>query len=151
MTTPNYVEALGQININFTDVEADLSSMIWSLIGEDKKIGQIVTAQFFSFHQLLAALSSLFRYRFNDENLIEEMEKLLSAAQEICEERNRYVHSVWFAAHPNTLRRVKVRAKRKEGLRIQSQDMDAEELSQFGQKIFRFIFTIEDFRLKVDL
>ena len=146
MTTINYTEALGQISVNFSDLEAGLAGIAWDLIG-DKKVGQIVTAQL-SFHQLLDKVSSLFRHRYEDKSLIDELEGLLVQAKLICDERNKYVHSVWFNA-PDTLHRVRLRAKRKEGLTFQSEDMNPEELSQFAHKIFSFIFILDEFRVKI--
>jgi len=150
MSTSDHLEPLGQINVNFSDVEADLSSLIWSLIGDDKEIGQIVTAQL-SFHKLLDTVSSLFRHKINDKDLINELEGLLVKAKGLSDKRNTFVHSVWFAGQPNTLRRVKVGAKRKTGLRIQSEDMDADKLRQFANEIFSFILTLEKFRDKANL
>ncbi len=150
MSTPEYLEPLGQITANFSDLEADLAGLVWSLIGEDKKIGQIVTAQL-SFSKLLDILSSLFRHTSDDDNLISELDGLIKQAQKIGEKRNRYVHSVWFSGHPNTLRRVKLKASRKKGLRMEEEDINVEELRQFGNEIFSFILTLEEFRKKADL
>jgi len=151
MTNSDYLHPLGQITANFSDLEADLAGLIWSLIGDDKKIGQIVTAQL-SFPKLLDTLSSLFRHKFEDKkDWIDELDGLIRGAQEISDKRNTLVHSVWFAGHPNTLRRVKIKAKRKEGLRIQSEDMEAEKLREFGNEIFSFILALDKFRAKVKL
>ena len=150
MSTSDYLHPLGQITANFSHLEADVSGLIWSLIGDDKKIGQIVTVQL-SFSKLLDTLSSLFRHKVKDKGLVDELDGLIKRAQEINDKRNKFVHSVWFAGHPNTLRRVKLKAGRKKGLQMESQDMDEEELRQFGNEIFSFILTIEEFRVKADL
>ena len=150
MSTSDYLEPLGQITANFSDLEADLAGLIWSLIGEDKKIGQIVTVQL-SFSKILDTLSSLFRHKCDNKDLINELDGLIKRAQEINDKRNKFVHSVWFAGHTDTLRRVKLKAGRKKGLQMESQDMDKKELLQFGNEIFSFILTLEEFRAKANL
>lgn len=151
MSTPGYLEPLGQINANFSEVEADISSLIWTLIGSNKRIGQIVTAQL-SFRKLLDTLSALFKEQYKDEDLQNKLKKLLKQADKINAKRNRFVHSVWFT-NPTTLRirRVKVIANRKKGLQMEAEDLSAEELTTFGNEIGSFIFALERFRVKAKL
>ena len=68
MAISDYLHPLGQITANFSHLEADLAGLIWSSIGDDKKIGQIVAAQL-SFSKLLDTLSSLFRNKCDDEGV----------------------------------------------------------------------------------
>ena len=140
MPSPDYLQPLGQITANFSEVEADISTLIWSLIGANKRIGQIVTAQL-SFPRLLITLSALFKEKCNDEGLRSDLKKLLKRADKINKKRNKFVHSIWFT-NPTTLpiRRVKVIANRKQGLQTETEDLSVEGMTKFGNEIGSFIF-----------
>jgi hypothetical protein len=58
---PEHMLALGEMTVSFADVEGQISQLIWNLLGDDQKVGQIVTTQL-SFRRQLDLLDALFRH-----------------------------------------------------------------------------------------
>jgi len=148
MSTPEYLEPLGQVTANFSDLEADLSFMVWSLIGTNKQIGQIITSQL-SFASLVRVLRLLFEEKCEDKKLRAELKKLLKEADSIRVRRNTFIHSVWFT-DPKTLRVRRAKVLRSQG-EVETEDIDVKEMTKFGNRIGSFILALNRFRVKAKL
>ena len=100
--------ALGKVGADFAMLENQVAFLTWSLISQDQRLGQIITAEL-SFRALRALLSSIFRHRVQDTALIDELEKLLDRAAAVEERRNIVVHSSWGAGESAATRtRIKM-------------------------------------------
>ncbi len=140
----DFLRALGRISANFQALEASIAFLTWSLINADQTIGQIITSQV-SFNRLCDLLSSLFRYRVKEQALLEKLEEILRKASEAEQRRNTVIHSVWMtddvSGEPF---RLKITSKRKKGLDIHTENIDAAELN----KIADFIRNVAEDMLK---
>jgi len=148
MSTPEYLEPLGQVTANFSEVEADLSYMVWSLIGANKQIGQIITSQL-PFPSLVRVLRLLFEARCRDKKLRAELEELIKEANKINKKRSEFVHSVWFT-NPKTLRVRRAKVLRSQG-KVETEELSVEEMTELGNRIGSFIFALNRFRVKAKL
>jgi hypothetical protein len=92
-------------------LEVAISIFVWQLISNDQRLGQIITAEL-SFRNLVGILSSIFKYRNNNQELIEELNKLLDRAIQAEEQRNLIIHSNWaVGSSQDTISRYKTRPK----------------------------------------
>jgi len=145
MPFAEHFHPLGQINANFSDLEADISNLIWSLIGANKRIGQIVTDRV-PFARLLTMLNLLFEERCEDKRLCAELKKLVKRTDKIRKRRNKFVHSVWFT-NPTTLRVRRVKVIASEG-EMETEDLSVEEMTKFGNDIAFSIIDLDQFRIQ---
>jgi len=138
VTTPptaDHLTAMGRITANFAELETMVSFFVWSLIGPDQRLGQIITAGL-SFRKLLDLLSNLYRHRHNDSPLIEELNGLIAEAAQAEDKRNLITHSYWAAGDTDeTTTRVKVTARRYRGLKHQFEQMSVEDLDAIADLI----------------
>ena len=108
-----HLKALGRITVEFSSLEHLLDAVIGLLIQHEfDEVGEILTAQL-SFKRKVDVIDSLTRYRFEDEGLRKRMHGLLGEIIHAEEERNKIVHSWWFAKTPEgLLSRAKMSARR---------------------------------------
>jgi len=118
-----FLLALGRVTANFAVLEDSVSFFLWSLIGRDQRLGQIITAEL-SFKATRALLSAIFQHRIVDQVLRDELESLLNRISENEERRNVLVHSSWAAGDtPETRTRIKMTAKKGKGIRHQFEQL----------------------------
>lgn len=111
-----HLEAIGQVTVNFALLESTVAFFAWELLGVEQRIGQAVTAEA-SFRNRVALVSSVFRLRCDDDELINELDEVLKVALACEERRNIVTHSVWAAGStPESFTRVKTTAKISKGL-----------------------------------
>lgn len=127
-----HLRAIGQITVNFALLESTICFFVWGIISADQMLGQIITAEL-SFRNLIALLSSLYKYRINDEGRLAELQKVLNRALYVEERRNIITHSVWAAgATPETITRFKTTAKKSKGLTHQFEQMTVQDLEKIA-------------------
>ena len=133
-----HLKSMGQITVNFAELETILSFGIWNLIViPDLKLGQTITAEL-SFKQKVHLFASLYRRTFNDSLASLELESLLKKIWEAEKKRNVITHSYWGTQNnrsAQTIIRLKMTAKQKHGFTLQTQNMSAEELKRVAQFI----------------
>jgi len=133
--TADHLRAIGRITANFALLELMVSFCVWQLIGSDQRLGQIITAEL-SFRKLLDLLSSLFRHRVSDPQLIEELNGLIAEAAQAEEKRNLITHSYWAASDTReTITRAKMTARRYGGLKHQFEPMSVQDLDDIADFI----------------
>ena len=125
---------IGRISVAFADVEAWVGFFIWSLIGPDQHVGQIVTSEM-SFSRQLDMLVSLFRHRCDDSAKIERLRQLVARLSETEQQRNTFLHSLWThqSPDPSEALRLKITAKRKKGLSHAKETVSVSQLHKVAE------------------
>jgi hypothetical protein len=122
---------IGEVNVCFALLESELQAVLTSLIREHQRVGQIISS-YLSFSDLRAAVLSLYRDRYGEDEDYSKLKELVSRAGKIEEERNRIVHSIWAAGDSaQTIMRVKVTARQKRGYRADFEQYDQTRLEGF--------------------
>lgn len=130
--------AIGRITVAFSELDSWLSSFIWALIGpfDEQHLGQIVTAEL-SFRQKIDLLAALFKYRCKDIAKQLELRALLTKIAELEQKRNTIQHSLWIRQSENAeeVIRLKITAKRKNGLIHSKKVVTVEQLDEIFKKL----------------
>ena len=143
--SPEHLQAIGLITVNFASLENWISMIIWQLISDDQRLGQIITAEL-SYRNQLALLSSVFLHRAPDAEQQTELERLVSRALKIEQERNIIVHSWWGSGDsPQTITRLKTTAKISKGLRHQFVRMTVADLNTIADDIEQLTIDVRSF------
>jgi hypothetical protein len=130
-------------------LEVAISIFVWQLISNDQRLGQIITAEL-SFRNLVGILSSIFKYRNNNQELIEELNKLLDQAIQAEEQRNLIIHSNWaVGSSQDTISRYKTTAKKSKGYSFQFEQISGEDLDKISQKICDVAVEIQLFMINI--
>lgn len=149
--TTDHLRAIGQITANFAMLEVIVAMSVWSLIGPDQRLGQIITAEL-SLRKLLDLLSNLYELRVNDPQLIKELKGLIAEASRAEKKRNVITHSYWAAGDTHDIRtRVKMTAKRHKGLKHQSEPMSVEDLDDIADFIGEAGNHIKEFMVRTGI
>lgn len=137
----NFLAALGLITANFQVLEKYTEFFVWSLIGQDQEIGQIVTSQM-SFDRICDTLYSLFRYRTQNSEMIKELDNIIQRTFQAEEKRNSVIHSSWLGlgSPDSSITRFKITSKWKKGLKHQYEEMTPGDL----RKIALFIKQVQE-------
>jgi len=123
-----HLRCIGKVSANFALLEEMVAFCIWSLIGNEQRLGQIITVEL-SFRQKVALFSSLYRYRVNSSEEPAELKQLLDRATQAEEKRNAIIHALWgTGGAKETVTRFKATAKRASGLKFVSQEMSVQDL-----------------------
>ena len=141
--------AIGRISAYSNGLELYISALIWCLIGAGQQVGEIVTSEL-SFRNLLALLSSLYRFRKTKQEDIEKLDSLLKRASALEEQRNQVVHSTWAInmSDPNSLSRYKVTAKQKSGLKHTVEEKTIEELNHIADEMVSLMKTFSEITIE---
>lgn len=129
-----------------TELESRLSSFIWSLIGPDQYVGQMITAEM-SFSRKLDLLSSLFQYRCMDTQQHNLIKKLVTRLSNVEQERNTVQHSLWIrqSNNPSEALRLKITAKRKHGLKHAKEVITSQPLELFEKELQETVSALASF------
>jgi hypothetical protein len=105
-------EAMGRLTKDFAMLEYILHGVAWSLISEDRKIGEIITAGL-SFLRVEEIVRELARHRLGEDDL-RLMTEAVGLAETARKNRNDIIHSMWLqlgggtgAPHQVSLRKGK--------------------------------------------
>lgn len=128
--------ALGRITVNFAQVEDVIAFYTGALVAPaDAPVGDTITANT-SFRNLVSLLSSLHRYRVDDEAQQEKLDELLRRALTLEGQRNTVTHSTWSPTpDPTQVMRWKNTAAKGKGLRRQAQRMSVAELNTIADEL----------------
>jgi hypothetical protein len=145
---PEHMQALGEMTVSFADVEGQISQFIWTLLGDDQKVGQIVTAQL-SFQRQLDLLGALFRHKIDNGALAKELDQILSKAASAEQERNKLIHSQFIPGTGiNSLHRFKATAKRVHGLKVQFERLLVKDINDVTEQLNDVALTLFQFQTK---
>lgn len=131
---------IGDIVVSFALLESQIETLIGSLIAEHQRIGQIITAEL-SFKNLRALVISLYLERHGADDDYLKLKLLMSEAGLIEENgggisRNKIMHSIWAGGKDKDhIVRIKTTAKQKKGLKFQFEEISAQDLTDFAEKI----------------
>jgi len=140
-----HLRALGKITTNFAMLEEVVSVCIWGLIGEEQRLGRVITTEL-SFSRKVDLLSSLYRYRINSAEKLSELNELLNQLALAEEKRNSITHSHWGAGSTKqTITRIKATAKRGAGLKFQFEKMNVDDLNEIADFIAKLAYTVLKF------
>lgn len=137
--------AIGQIAINFSDLEKEISSAVTYLLGSNREVGKIVTAEL-SFKGKLNLMSSLFLNCSPEAAAAEMFHDLLKLCNRAEELRNQILHSSWLSTPvKGNVRRMKYTAKMKNGLKDQDQEMSSGDLMDIADYISYAVSMVDEF------
>lgn len=146
----DHLKAIGLITINFGTLESTIAQGVWSLLGLDQRIGQIITAEL-SFKGLVALFSSLYREKNNDAKALEELNDVIKKVIQAEEKRNVISHSQWGAGDSaDTITRIKTTAKISKGLRHQFENVTVSELMKIADEIAEASSAMQFFWLDIE-
>ncbi len=116
-------EAIGEVTINFADLEDDVSAAISFLLKRGDDVGRIVTAEL-SFKGKLNLVAAVFRHLTPESERLESLRELLGLCLKIEGIRNQVVHSSWIrhVDNPKVIRR-KFTAKMRHGFREETEGL----------------------------
>ena len=140
---------IGKVSSYFNGLEKYIQTLIIQLIGQDIRIGEIVTAEL-SFRNLISLLFSLYKYRKSNQHDINHMEKICKKALDLESKRNKVIHSIWAVNDKieDDILRIKVTAKYKHGLKHTYERTDTSELHKISQEIVNLISEISELTRK---
>jgi len=131
-----HLKSIGDITVSFALLESQIQVLIWSMLNEKQRIGQIITAEL-SFKNLRALMVSLFieKHGTKDADFV-KLKELMARAGQVEDKRNQITHSIWAAGKDaDTITRIKTSAKAKHGIKFQFTDLSSDALSEFATEI----------------
>ena len=125
---------LGECIVQFQRIEETLNICISAMIGNSRKIGEIVTCEM-SFRAKLSVFSALFLHTLKQADLPEDIVQLTKDLDWAAQRRNALVHSLWDLSEiqPETIRREKP-AIRQRHFRIDQENLTSDEIDDIGRK-----------------
>jgi len=126
---------MGDITVSFVMLEFHFQMLAGSLINENQRIGQIVTAEL-SFRALRGLVTSLYRELHGEDADFGTLVDLMKRAQALEEIRNQITHSMWLPGDAaNTAMRFKTTAKEKQGLKFSFEKMGELEFAKVASDL----------------
>ena len=124
---------LGECVAHFQRIDQALNICISALIGNSRKVGEIVTSEM-SFRAKISVYSALCHNALRLENLPKDLDELVSRLRWAEQERNTLSHSLWDASEddPDTIRREKTSSKRGK-LTVVEETLTPDELEELGR------------------
>jgi len=141
----DHLAYIGDMTVSFALLETAIKCVVWTLIGESGRIGNIVTAELY-FKNLRSLAISLYLERYGEDSDFQTLKTLMKEADNIEERRNQFTHSIWAVGKdPESLTRIKPSSRGKEGLRFQIEDVQSDELAKFVIRIQKLSDEIQVF------
>jgi hypothetical protein len=121
--------AVGDYILTFAAMEAAIDYAIALLLhAQDKNLGSMVVAHA-GFSAKLDLLGALHKYRCSTKGERDAVDELINGCRQVAETRNRIVHADWAQGHRDDKPFLRVvRARAKDGLRVELVDMPAAKL-----------------------
>ncbi len=146
------LKAIGKVRVDFSSLEVFYGFLVWSLAKMSPNVGLIITSEL-SFRQKRDFVHALTRESFRlHPSAIREIDELAKESENVEEERNRIIHSLWGStdADPERpLRRVKYTAKGQ--LRLQAErNVDPAKLNGLADQISRLTGKLMEFFRKCE-
>ena len=89
----DYFKAIGQVTVNFTNLESEMARSIGVLNCEEEGANIRITAGE-PFANLMRLLAVLFRYRISDPDQLEKFENIIKDLNEVSDKRNINIHGI---------------------------------------------------------
>ena len=129
----DFLRSLGRVTAYFSVLEDSIAFFLWSVLGRDQRLGQILTAEL-SFRALAALTTNVFRHRTDDPSLIGELDAIINRALAIEERRNVAIHSRYAGGRTLTTQlRMKTTAKKSKGIGQVFDDISITDLEALAQ------------------
>ena len=123
------------MTVSFAMLESAIQILVWYLIAEHQRIGQIITAEL-SFKNRRALAISQYLERNGEDFDYLTLKAFMEKTARLEGRRNQITHSLWAAGKdPQSITRIKTTAKEKNGLQFQFEDVQATDLSDFVSEI----------------
>ena len=143
--------SIGEIVMNFSALELHLSGMVIRLLGEDTKLGAVITSEM-SFQNLIRAFDGItkLKYAENSGERIEALE-IIGECTIAEENRNKIIHSIYTNNDtvPGKIVRMKITAKRNKGLNIISEALEDDTLENICVQSMKAIFAVKKLYAKL--
>jgi hypothetical protein len=112
-----FYEPIGKLVVRFNDMEHFVSVLIAAITKDDPNVSMAMTAEV-GFLAKLDILKAIAPFTIRDATLCKQLDDLLREMSECNTERNRMVHSAWYAGKSDTdLRRIKATIRNRKGLK----------------------------------
>jgi hypothetical protein len=126
-----HLEYIGDMTVSFALLEAAVQSIVWTLIGEGQRIGNIIKAEL-SFKNLRTLGLNLYQERYGEDSNFRTFNSLMKKVDELEDRRNQFTHSIWAVGKDSeSLTRFKTTSKRNKGLHFQIEDVQTKDLADF--------------------
>ncbi|MFZ1289580.1 MAG: hypothetical protein WAR79_05805 [Melioribacteraceae bacterium] len=131
-----HLKCIGDITVSFALLESSVQSLVWSMLNERQRIGQIVTAEL-SFRNLRSLLISLYIERHGKQDKdFGKLKELVERTASAEDKRNQITHSIWASCKElNSITRIKTTAKEKNGFKFQFEDVKLNQLNEIASDI----------------
>jgi len=122
---------LGEAIVGFNRIEDALARCIASMIGRDRHLGDILTAEL-SFRASVVVFEALFLHRSKLPALPAELRDVIARIHEAEQIRNGLVHADWDAnpRQPTTIRKTKMSIRARKGLQKAIEDVAPDDLDE---------------------
>jgi hypothetical protein len=126
---------LGECIVQFQRIEDVLGMCIAAMIGRNRKVGEIVTADM-SFRTKVSVYGALFLHNLEKESLPDDIVELIQRIQWAEQQRNTLVHSLWDASEskPECIKREK-KAIRKRIFSVAEEHLTPAELDELNRTL----------------
>jgi len=142
------LEPIGLVTVNFSMLEGTLKFFIGILINSEHRLGQIITANL-NFRQLIDLFGALYKFRINDEVLLNEFEQLRILLEEANDQRNTLIHCQWASGNkPGESTRFKTLARAKKGLMLKLECISVKYISELAELIAKVAADVNELMFK---
>jgi hypothetical protein len=129
------LRALGSVVVSFQSAEVFIGEIGCRLISENDAVGRIALSNL-SFRNLCEASLALFRHRCKDQQMVDQLEKLVTQALKLEQERNTFMHSSWGTSpEMGGTFRLKRKLDRKSGLRTVLARINVGEVQKVAKEL----------------
>jgi hypothetical protein len=136
---------IGDMTVSFAMLELNIQILLFSLLCEHQRIGQIIAAQL-PFAKLLPTIMGLYIERHGEDDDFLKLKKLLMEASKIEQERNKITHSFWGVGRtPDEITRSKRSRHVERGLNFQFEDYNEAKFVKFNTHIKKLSIDFLDF------
>jgi hypothetical protein len=136
---------IGDITVSFALLESIIRTLVGTLVGEDQRIGRVITAEL-PFRNLRALAISLYKERYGEDAGFATLRELMNRAAVVEEKRNQIVHSVWGPGDTaDTVTRMKTTAKETHGMCFQFAEVAGQDLADVATDIKRLAADVDLF------
>ena len=129
------VTEIGQITINYSNLEFTIQSLIWLLIGCDTKKGQAITTGL-NFNILLKMLLALSENSKLTVNIKTSIRKTAFNIEKVCEKRNTLIHSTILLSDDGNIGAFRYTNKGPKGIKNNSKIHSFIDLENISNEIF---------------
>ena len=141
---------IGDMTVSFALLELYMQIILTILLNQSSRVGHIISSQL-PFGRLRAAIISMYKERYGEDADFQQVKNLMGRASKLEEERNLITHSIWGTGDTiGTITRLKITAREKRGLNIETKSYDATILSDFVSEIKQLAEDVVSFQHMFD-